>query len=388
MDKLEFKIYNTSNAIPSQWNALPNNDLFLKTEFLKALECSCPKNITPYYIGVFKTKKLVGISIVQRVQMYLDDAFRNNKDSFITRKVKQIVSKIVRGNALVVGNLMHTGQHGLFFLEEELSYSSFLDVIDDAIIDLKKEIKEQYKKKIRIIAFKDYFEDDAIHNNQDFFKKHNLYKVQVQPNMIFHIHEQWHTIEDYKKAFTKKYRQRFNSAKNKSKAIVKRELDLETIRLNETKLYTLYKNVSDNARVNSFILNEKHFSYLKEHLQDNLKLFGYFLNNELIGFYTLILNNNMLETYFLGYDKVLQQKHKIYLNMLFDMAQFGIDNKYKTIVYARTAMEIKSSIGAKPKTMHIYMKHTNNFIANTVLKFIVKYLNPTREWVERHPFKE
>lgn len=387
MAKTELKIYNKITEVPSEWDALPNGDLFLKTRFLKALENSCPKNITPYYVGVFKETKLVGIVVIQRVQMYLDDAFRNVKDRFITRKVKQIVSKIVRGNALVVGNLMHTGQHGLFFLKEELSYASFLNSIDGAIITIKKEIKKKHNKKIRIIAFKDYFEDDAIHDNQEFFKKESLYKVQVQPNMVLQIKEEWQTLEDYKKAFKKKYRQRFNAARNKSKTIEKRELDLKTIRLNESKIYALYKNVSDNARVNSFVLNEKHFSHLKEYLEDDLKLFGYFLDNELIGFYTLILNNNMLETYFLGYNKSLQQKHKIYLNMLFDMAKFGIENKFKTIVYARTAMEIKSSIGAKPKAMHIYMKHTNNFIANTILKFIVKYLNPTTKWTERHPFK-
>ena len=47
----------------------------------------------------------------------------------------------------------------------------------------------------------------------------------------------------------------------------------------------------------------------------------------------------------------------------------------------------KSSIGAKPNTMHVYLKHTNNFIANTVLKCIVKYMNPIKKWEERHPFK-
>lgn len=384
---VDFKLYEKANQLPESWDSLPHHDLFLKTKFLQALESSCPKNITPYYVGVFKNKQLVGIAIIQRVQMYLDDAFRNNEDSFFTKKVKQIVSKIARGNALVVGNLMHTGQHGLFFLETELSYSSFLNVINEAIIDIKKEIKFTYKKKIRIIAFKDYFEDDIIHNNQAFFRKQNLYKVEVQPNMILVIKEQWKTFEDYKRTFVKKYRQRYNSAKNKSKTIEKKELNLEAIRLNESKIFELYKTVSDNARVNSFILNKYHFSNLKENLKENLKLFGYFLDNEFIGFYTLIINNKTLETYFLGYNKEFQQKHKIYLNMLFDMVQFGIENNFKHIVYARTAMEIKSSIGAKPKTMHIYMKHTNRFIANTILKFIVKYLNPTTQWQERNPFK-
>lgn len=387
MSKLAFKIYNSTAEIPAQWNALATNDLFLKTTFLGALECSCPKNITPYYVGVFKGEILVGIAVMQRVQMYLDDAFRNTQDRSITRQVKQLVSNVVKGNALVVGNLMHTGQHGLFFLEDEVSYSAFLEVLDTAIITIKKHIKVKFKKKIRIICFKDYFEFDAIHKNEAFFTKQKLYSVQVQPNMLFELKPEWQVFDDYKATLKKKYRQRCNAARNKAKTIEKRELDLEAIKLNEGKLFELYKNVSDNARVNSFVLNERHFGCLKEDLQDNLKIFGYFLDGELIGFYTLILNNKTLETYFLGYNKALQQKHKVYLNMLYDMLQFGIEHNFKTIVYARTAMEIKSSIGAKPNSMQIYMKHTN-LIGNTALKRFVKYFSPKIDWVERNPFKE
>ncbi|WP_452221624.1 GNAT family N-acetyltransferase [Lacinutrix salivirga] len=384
---IHYTIYTSVKTLPNSWDALPHNDLFLTTKFLEALECSCPQNITPFYVGIFKAETLIGIAILQRVEMYLDDIFRNTKDNYLTRITKQLVSKIVRGNALVIGNLMHTGQHGLYFKSEAINYETYLNILGDAIEAIRLKIKKENNKKIRIIAFKDYFENDAIHNNTAFFKQQNLYKVQVQPNMVFNIPEHWKTLEDYKAEFTKKYRQRFNSARNKAKSIIKKELDLATIKQNQTTLFELYKNVSDNARVNSFILNEAHFSHIKEELQDHFKVFGYFLNEELIGFYTLILNNDKLETYFLGYNPLLQNEYKIYLNMLYDMAQFGIENGFKTIVYARTAMEIKSSIGAKPKMMHIYMKHTNSFIANTVLKFIVKYLNPTTNWVERHPFK-
>ncbi len=51
-------------------------------------------------------------------------------------------------------------------------------------------------------------------------------------------------------------------------------------------------------------------------------------------------------------------------------------------------MEIKSSIGAKPYEMSLYLKHTNNVIANAILKAVVKYANPVRDWDERHPFKD
>ncbi|MGB1210774.1 MAG: GNAT family N-acetyltransferase [Lacinutrix venerupis] len=386
MNKLQVKIYNKVSQLPDSWNALPNNDVFLKTPFLSALEQSSPKNITLHYIAFFKDKELVGIAIIQRVEMYLKDIFRNNKDKYLTQKTKQLISKIVRGNTLVIGNIMHTGQHGLYFNIKEISYKEYLEQLSLVIDEIKTNLKQEQNKKIRLIAFKDYFKNDVIHNNQDFFNTQKLYKVQVQPNMVFNIPESWNTLENYTSAFTKKYRDRFKSAKKKGAQITKQELTFKELNMLESKMYQLYKNVSDNARVNTFILNQNHFKILKRELKDNFKVFGYFLEEELVGFYTLILNNSTLETYFLGYNHKYQHKNQLYLNMLFDMAQFGIKNNFKKIVYARTAMEIKSSIGAKPKPMYIYMKHTN-FVANSMLKLIVKYLNPTIKWKERHPFK-
>jgi hypothetical protein len=125
---------------------------------------------------------------------------------------------------------------------------------------------------------------------------------------------------------------------------------------------------------------------LKRELNTNFKVFGYYLDDTLIGFYTLILNGNILETYFLGYDESHQYQNQLYLNMLYDMLEFAIQNKFASIVYARTAMEIKSSIGAKPKRMYVYLKHTNSFM-NASLQGIFQLMNPSRDWEERHPFK-
>ena len=384
---IHYKIYNSVNQLPKSWDTLPNNDIFLKTSFLKGLELSSPSNITSYYLGVFKAEELVGIAIIQRVEMYADDIFRNSRSPTIKQLAKELVSKIIKGNALIVGNLMHTGQHGIYFNALEISQNEFLNQLEKALEDLIIQIKSKFNKKIRIIAFKDYFENDTIHKSTEFFKTNNLYKVQVQPNMILSILDTWKTPENYTASFNKKYKRRYKTARKKASNLECKELNEAFIKNNSKALFDLYETVSDNAGVNSFKLHKTHFYNLKVSLKEKFKVFGFFLNEELVGFYTLILNNDVLETYFLGYNKDLQKTHQMYLNMLFNMAFFGIESGFKTIVYARTAMEIKSSIGAKPNTMHVYLKHTNNFIANTVLKCIVKYMNPIRKWEERHPFK-
>ena len=131
---------------------------------------------------------------------------------------------------------------------------------------------------------------------------------------------------------------------------------------------------------------ENHFYIMKDNLGDDFKVLGYYLEEKLVGFYTLILNNKQLETYFLGYDTEHQYTNQLYLNMLYDMVKYGVEHQFSSIVYARTAMAIKSSVGAKSRPMEMYMKHTNsNF--NKLLKPIFGLMNPHQDWEERHPFK-
>jgi len=381
-----FKLYHSTSELPESWDTLPNKDVFLKTPFLRALEHSSPTNISTYFLGVFKDEQLIGVAVIQRVEMYVDDVFRKTSNKFFKRCGKVLISKIVKGNALIVGNLMHTGQHGLYFNSTHITQDEFLDQVALGIKSLSQIIKQQFNKKIRIIGFKDYFEDDSFHLSQSFFKKQKLYKTQAQPNMIYEVKTNWSSPDEYVADFNKKYRRRYRTARKKSSTIVCKELELVTINEFSKEIYSLYENVSDNAGVNSFKLHKNHFYQLKKELKEQFIVYGYFLEEKLIGFYTLIKNHDKLETYFLGYKQDIQHQHQVYLNMLFDMAFFGIQHNFKEVIFARTAMEIKSSIGAKPHKMNIYLKHTNNIIANTVLKLVAKYANPVRDWDERHPF--
>ncbi len=204
--------------------------------------------------------------------------------------------------------------------------------------------------------------------------------------MVLNIPSHWHNFDHYLNDLSGKYRTRYKRAIKKFGIISVKEMELEDIQLRSNRLYELYKNVSNNAPFNTFILHENHFYQLKKELQDNFKVFGYFLNTELIGFHSVILNHQQLETYFLGYDTIHQQNNQLYLNMLYKMLNFAIDNRFKTVVYARTAIEIKSSVGAKAIPMSMYLKHTNSII-NVMLKWLFKIMNPSSNWEERHPFK-
>lgn len=382
---IEFKIYTSASQLPAQWDVLNKHDIMLQSAYLKILDNASPTTITCYFIGVFNNKELVGTSLIQRAELYARDMFRKNGASWFKHFARDAISLILKGNILVFGNLTHTGQHGYSFDVNKISASDFLDTIFNALEDLKLQIKVTDRKKIRLYLFKDYYEDDYVVENHSKLKEMQFSKSFAQPNMVLSIEDSWKTKQDYLNALVSKYRKRYRTARKKAKYIQTKELDFDTIIQESSRLYALYKNVSDNAKFNTFILPENHFSEFKKQLGDKFRLFGYYLDNELIGFYTLILNNSTLETYFLGYDAEHQYKNQLYLNMLYDMIEFAIENNFIDVIYARTAMEIKSSVGSKPYNMSMYLKHTNSFL-NAILKQLFNLMSPKRNWEERNPF--
>lgn len=382
---IHFKIYTSFSQLPSSWDSLTNHDLMLKSMYLKALEAAPPSNITLYYVGVFNNEDLVGIALIERVRLYLKDMFRQSSPSALKTFFRAVVSSILKGNVLVIGNLTHTGQHGIAFNKTKISPHDYLETILKAVSTLKGDIKRKSGKTIRAILLKDYFLKDDIHKAKDVFQSQNFNLVKVQPNMIFEVKPDWFKMDDYIKSLNKKYRTRYKRARAKFNNIERRELDVEAVKQNSNQLHALYLNVSNNAKFNTFVLPENHFYSFKKELEQDFKIFGYFIENKLIGFYTLILNTDVLETYFVGYDSEHQYQNQLYLNMLYDMLNFAIENKFSTIVYARTAMEIKSSVGAKPLDMVMYMKHTNGLL-NEILKGVFDFMEPNQKWEERHPF--
>jgi predicted N-acyltransferase len=205
--------------------------------------------------------------------------------------------------------------------------------------------------------------------------------------MIFEIQSNWKKEDDYVADLAKKYKNQFKRCRKKGSEIRSQELCLEEIIKNEETIYSLYFHVAKNAPFNTFILPSNHFSVFKHSLGSDFMLRGYYLENQLVGFTTVIRHGNELETYFLGYDDAIQREKMLYLNMLYDIIGCGITQGFKRIILGRTALEIKSSIGADPIHLSGFMHHSNSIIHQN-LSWIFPLLEPKANWIQRHPFQD
>ncbi|MGQ7946546.1 8-amino-7-oxononanoate synthase [Flavobacterium sp. WC2509] len=377
-----FKIYDNTSSLPIEWNSISSgNNIFLTREYLQVLEQSAPVNMTCHFIGLFQGEELVGIALSQFLNLNKMESF-GDRDKCVKTAIRNSVFKNFTSHILIIGNNMLTGQNAFVFSDK-------IDTIQ-ALKTLKKaseKLKVIFKKKgtkIHITTFKDFSIEEITNFESAGFQNH--FRFCTQPNMVFEIPNQWKSEQDYIDALLKKYRDQYKRARKKADSIEKRKMHLEDIIKHEETIYELYHHVAQNAYFNTFFLAKNHFRTFKELLKDKFLFYGYFIDNKLIGFNTLIKNGNVMDTYFLGYDESIQREKMLYLNMLYDMVAYSINKGFKEIVFARTALEIKSSIGAKPKEMFGFAQHTNS-VADLVFEKAFNYLEPKVVWQERNPFK-
>jgi predicted N-acyltransferase len=376
-----FKIYSFTKDLPSNWDSLAINNIFLSKDYLTVLEQAAPKNMLCNFIGLFLKEELVGLALSQYIDLRDVHSF-GERDYRLKTKVREIVFKNFSSNVLVMGNNMLTGQNGCCF-DEKLSRQEGVILLKTVAEELKK-IFNSNGKKIHLTIFKDFSKSEVEPFEIPEFK--SFYKFTTQPNMLFQIRESWTTFDDYILDTSKKYRDQYKRARKKADGISKKKMSLEEITTYNSRIYQLYMNVAKNAPFNTFYLTEYHFVFLKKLLKDNFLFYGYFIGDELIGFNTLIKNGGDIDTYFLGYDEKYQREKMLYLNMLYDMIGYSINKGYKRIVFARTALEIKSSVGAKPFSMYGLIRHSNPLI-NLFVSKAFSYFEPKMEWKERNPFK-
>lgn len=375
------RTYRHCNELPPDWNeVVGQHNLLLSKEYFCVLEESQPENMNCVYVGFFENETLIGGALFQYLDFHQHQVLQQNK---VSCSIRNYLTKHFSKDVLILGNNMLTGQNGFYFNHEKIGWEKVTILLKEASEKIQDEIK-----KPSLVIFKDYQASVFQHFKESDFKSY--YRFSVQPNMVFELRENWRTYDDYLNDFSKKYRTRAKTARKKlniSGEVMKRELNLEEVIFHQKSINMLYHHVAENASINTFFLTENHFESLKKNLGENFRIFGYFLEGELIGFYTLILNGDTIDTYFLGYNKELQRERKIYLNMLLDMVEFGIQYQFKKIVFGRTALEIKSTIGAEPVEIFGLIKHNNKFI-NPWMSKIFPAIEPKIEWIPRKPFKK
>ena len=387
-NKSNFKLSISSKIddLSSDWGKLNSRTLFADKDYLKLLEANGPIGYNYYYAVLFKDYTPVACVYFQRKQVKLSDDFRvhSHSNSIIERiKVKSLKTffSFVKHDILICGNVLLTGEFA-YGKQEDFDLTS--DLFDVIIKEVVGYIKVQDKIKIQSILCKDFFKE-GVHKIQS-FSASGFFKFQVQPAMILNLDSTWTSFQDYIDSVKSKYRVKFKKVIKKGSNLEFKKLSIEEAKQYNDEMYKLYKATADRATFSLFTLDQQYFSELKETLGDKLQLTVVLENEKLLGFFTFVNDGEHGDAHFLGYDVSQNSKYQLYFNMLLKLIDESIDQKSKYLNLSRTALEIKSSVGAEPHDMYVYLKHQNKFV-NKLLPSILNRVVPKNSWEQRSPFK-
>ena len=376
-------------GIEETWDQYSKKDIFLQSQYLKVLENFPPDAMQFRYVCIMEKSQAIGILYYQIINLNLSDSLQDTgaRDSFISKisaKIKSGVASMFETHLLILGNTLVTGDYGYHFIKtlENNRANKILDAVTD-------KVREQLVSngiKVGVNLKKDFF-PAQIEGISDFNK---YTKFEVQPNMWIHLKEEWLSFDDYLEAMKSKYRVRMRRARKKSADIVKRELSIEELKAYNSIMYDQYLETVKGAGFNLFYLHTDYNIALKESFGEKFKIIAYFMKENdkenLIGYFTIFSNYDQMEAHFLGYKHSQNATNQTYLNFLFDMIEYGIEGKFKAINLSRTAMEIKSSVGAVPYDLSVFLKYNtrliNKFVPRALDYFITKV-----KWKPRNPFK-
>lgn len=378
---LDFNIHSSVSQTHANWESFCADTIFLRKDFLKGLEQSMPANMKNFYVEYFSDSNLVGIALLQLIDLKNIQPFQEVDISLKSKLSSWALNKFA-SSVLFIGNNMMSGQNAFRF-SSKITEQEKIKLLSDSANSLRSKLKAK-GQRIHITVWKDFSKMEGTQIEKSISTEY--YKFAIQPSMVFNLPDTIQCELDYVNLLSKKYRDQYKRARKKAIEIEKRQLSISEIETYQERLFELYSTTVANAAFNTFYLPKDHFTVLKKNLGADFQLYAYFLDKELIGFNTIVKNGETLEPYFLGYDAEKQKSSLLYLNMLYDIVGYASAKKFKTISFGRTALEIKSSVGAKPLELFGFIKHSNPLV-NFFIARIFRSVEPKADWKNRNPFK-
>ena len=366
------------------WEELNCPNLYFSPSYLDAIEKN-NSHLSFFYIVLKDTQqKAIAFASIQIISFQLNSI--ENDLSTILKRVTSLARKfkIIPNEKplqiLTCGNSFVSGEHGVFIKKNE-DKRKVLKKLSKAIL---KHTENQYEKKpIDIFIMKDFVASSLSVSNE--LISLGYYSFNVEPNMKLKIDENWQNFDQYLAALRTKFRVKAKKALKLSHNLLVKEITVENFDEQVKEMTELYKRVASKADFNLGAFNLATYKSLKEKLGDVYLLKSYWLDHKMVGFMSGMLNENKLDAHFVGIDYELNRSYAIYQRMLYDYIGIAITKKITTLNFGRTASEIKSSVGATPEHLTVYIRHKKT-ITNKFLKLFLLKIQPT-EFHQKFPFK-
>lgn len=385
-----FTLFDSAASLPEEWNGLSGSMPFLEKKFLSVIEECVHTRLQCRYVTVYYKGTPCGIIYFQVVDFNAGlfggmisrqvENIRTTRLSLFERYLDANRDEVLL-RLFTCGNNLVSGEHGFSFDKKvpREKASELLLAITDVVAR-----EEKLRGTIAAILLKDFYKPLS---PAKFFDEENYSRFSVEPNMVVDIPENVHSLESYIGLFNKKYRNRARSVLRSMASLERRELSAGEMAAGDNEIYRLYLNVFEKAKFRLMQLPYGYFSRVKGIFGDTFFVKGYFLEKKLIAFSSFfLLPDGSLEAHYIGLDYEMNEKFELYQNILLDMISEAAKNGRGRVNLGRTAAEIKTTVGAKPRDLYCYIKPQNT-VSRLVQRPFISFLQPA-PWTARNPFRE
>lgn len=384
-----FEVYASLEQILDKDWEIPGLTLpfYARHDFLAIIEKLHEKQFKFRYVIIKEQGKvcmLVCFEIIHFKGKNILPFIRKMPDSKIKRLLFYLFKLLIgrmSWNILSTGNTFLTGDNGIY-AADYLTNETKIKLLQQAFQKAQDNMFCRLSLKMMNNIYDQSSNGDRFIN--EFIKIEDFASFPIEPDMVLTL-SNCKCYEDYKNSLSSKYRVRANKVDSVSNKVEIKNLSLEEIKEFNPLLNNLYRNVAQNVAFNIGLLSEHYFIEMKSRFPEHFYIDAYFLNGEMVAFYSYFTCNYML-VHFMGMNYNINPEMKLYNRMLLDMVKKGIEWNFSEIHFGRTATEIKSTIGAKPRSMHIHLHHQRNYFHKRMKKLEETFGAP--DVVIRNPFKE
>ncbi len=390
-DGISFAHFTSIFDVPTaHWSALvqQSGNMLLSAPYFAALEQHPYRGMGFHYVLAYRDTNPVALLYFQETDIHIANVDQNVDtskvgDTSVFSMAKGLVMKgmeSVKLRLLVHGNLLQSGDHAAYFNPsfDEAARARVIDACSKLVI-----ASDRSGKKIRGLLVKDI--SPAVETEMQLIDT-DLTAFEVQPNMEVRIRPHWTSFEDVMEDYSSKYRVRAKAALKKVEHLELRDFTESDIQLHNDRIMELFKNVESQSDFHMVSIHPSYFVDMKAALENAFVFKGYFLEDKLIGFYSYIYGMKHSYAGFVGLDYDYNRDCALYQNILYRILDDAIKEGASSVDLARTAMEIKSTMGAEPVSYRLMVKHLNGLTNSIVKRFIVNI--KVKEWEQRRPFKD
>ncbi len=342
-----------SGLNPLAWDEVTRGrGLWLSRAYLNALEAARLPHFAHRFCLAFEGARPVLALAMQIVEVAIDRLHPVDEPVIAGVDTSEL-EQTLRQRVLVCGNMLSSGCDGIA-VAEGFDPALAFRAVGEALYRVRR--AEKLNGHTNLVMVKDFTAETM--GASEVLESLSYRRLAGGATMVLSLEPSWKTHGDYLAGMVSKYR---SAVKRRIFApIAEGGCEVVTLGADEVeqhagRLQELHLSVQDNAKVRPVTVGERYWSELARVPGCVFKAVR--RGGEVLGFLLVQVDGESAHAAQIGFDREAATELPLYLRLLHSAVEVGLEQRCRTVVLGRTALEPKARMGAKPVDTFMWVRH-------------------------------